>query len=154
MRHFVLLASLGRVATPVLGQGAADSAAVHAAALDYVEGVYNVQPERIRRSVDTALVKYGYFHDRNGAEQGAAMNFAQLVRLAETWNREGQRANATSPRIVEVYDVLDRTASVKVTAVWGTDYMLLAKRDGTWKIRLILWQTPPRAAPASASPRG
>jgi hypothetical protein len=36
-------------------QTAADREAVRQAALDYVEGVYNVQPERIRRSVHPSL---------------------------------------------------------------------------------------------------
>jgi hypothetical protein len=37
----------------------ADKDAVRLAALDYLEGIYNVQPERIERSVHTTLVKRG-----------------------------------------------------------------------------------------------
>jgi hypothetical protein len=44
-----------------------------------------------------------------------------------------------------VLDVLDHTASAKVTASWGIDYMQLAKFDGAWKIINVVWQThPPR----------
>jgi hypothetical protein len=31
-----------------------------------------------------------------------------------------------------------------VTALWGIDYMHLAKYDGKWKIVNILWQEPPQ----------
>jgi hypothetical protein len=45
---------------------------------------------------------------------------------------------------VEIYDVQDQTASAKLTAWWGTDYLLLARIDGRWMIRQVLWQSPPR----------
>ena len=36
------------------------------------------------------------------------------------------------------------TASAKLTAWWGTDYLLLARYEGRWMIRQVLWQTPHR----------
>jgi hypothetical protein len=45
---------------------------------------------------------------------------------------------------VEVYDVQNQTASAKLTAFWGTDYLLLGKYDGKWMISSVLWQSPPR----------
>jgi hypothetical protein len=43
---------------------------------------------------------------------------------------------------VVVLDVLDKTASAKLVADWGVDYMHLAKVDGRWMIKNILWQGP------------
>jgi hypothetical protein len=40
--------------------------------------------------------------------------------------------------------VLDQTATAKITAQWGIDYMQLAKFDGAWKIINIVWQTHPK----------
>lgn len=123
-------------------QSAQDREAVQKAALDYVEGVYNVQPERIERSVHSGLVKRGFYRKADGAPYvESPMTFDQLVNLARTWNKDGKRD--TSIKKVDVLDVLDQTASVKVTASWGVDYMLLGKYDGTWKISQILWQSPP-----------
>jgi len=34
-------------------------------------------------------------------------------------------------------------AAAKVTAWWGTDYLLLGKFDGRWMIRDVLWESPP-----------
>jgi hypothetical protein len=123
-------------------QAAQDRDAVRQAALDYVEGVYTVQPERIQRSVHTSLDKRGFYKKEASAPYvEMPMNFDQLVNLARTWNKEGKRD--TSIKKVEVLDVLDKTAVAKVTASWGVDYMLLGKYDGTWKITQILWQSPP-----------
>ena len=126
-------------------QAPADREAVRNAALDYVEGVYNVQPERIKRSVHPSLVKRGFF--KRSAEAPYVegnMSFDQLVNLAATWNKEGKRD--TSIKQVAVLEVLDQTAVAKVTASWGIDYMLLAKYDGKWLIQQILWQSPPPKA--------
>ena len=123
-------------------QAANDREAVRMAALDYVEGIYNVQPERVQRSVHPALVKRGFYKkDASTPYVEMPMTYDQLVTLSKNWNREGTRD--TSIKQVEVYDVLDQTAVVKLTASWGIDYMLLGKFDGTWKITQILWQSPP-----------
>ena len=115
------------------------------AALDYVEGVYNVQPERIKRSVHPSLVKRGFYKRAPDAPYTESpMTFDQLVNLAATWNKEGKRD--TSIKKVEVLDVLDKTAVAKVTASWGVDYMLLGKYGEQWQIQQILWQSPPPAA--------
>jgi hypothetical protein len=113
--------------------------------VDYVEGVYQVQPERIRRSVHPSLVKRGFFKKAPTAPYAESpMTFDQLVELAATWNKEGKRD--TSIKEVTVLEVLDQTAVAKVTASWGVDFMLLAKFDGRWQIQQILWQSPPPKA--------
>jgi hypothetical protein len=138
-----LVAAVG-LAPTVLSRtrAASDQDGVRQAALDYVEGIYNVQPERIERSVHTSLVKRGFYKkDANAPYTEMPMSYEQLVNLSRTWNKDGKRN--TSTKKVDVLDVLDQTAVAKVTALWGVDYMLLGKYDGTWKITQILWQSPP-----------
>ena len=140
----VLVLSLAAAGTAG-AQTPADREAVRNAALDYVEGVYNVQPERIKRSVHPSLVKRGFYKRAPDAPYTESpMTFDQLVNLAATWNKEGKRD--TSIKKVEVLDVLDKTAVAKVTASWGVDYMLLGKYGEQWQIQQILWQSPPPAA--------
>lgn len=120
----------------------ADRDAVFKAALDYVEGIYNVQPERIQRSVHPSLVKRGFYKkDASTPYVEMPMTYDQLVKLAGDWNKEGKRD--TKIKEVTVLDVLDQTATAKVTAMWGIDHMLLGKYDGQWKIVQILWQSHP-----------
>jgi hypothetical protein len=73
------------------------------------------------------------------------MTFVQLVDLAKTYNKNGQIPK-NAPKEVIIYDVSDQTASAKVTASWGIDYLHLAKYEGRWKIINILWQSPPSKA--------
>ena len=40
-------------------------------------------------------------------------------------------------------DVLDKTATAKLTADWGVDYFHLARFDGQWQIVNVMWQSPP-----------
>ena len=130
---------------PVAGYAQTDTEkeAVRQAVLDYVEGVYEVAPERIERSVHPELVKRGFYIKKGeSAYTFAPMTFAELVNLAKTYNKSG-RVPKDAPKEIVIFDVLDQTAAAKLTAVWGVDYFQLAKYDGKWKIVNILWQTPP-----------
>jgi hypothetical protein len=124
----------------------ADRDAVRQAVLDYVEGVYQAQPERIQKSVSPELAKLGLYRAANdtGQYRAMGMTFTQLVGVATNYSRNN-KIPADAPKRIDVYDVLDKTASVKLTALWGSDYMLLAKQpDGRWLITHVLWQSPPR----------
>ncbi len=138
----LLVAALAIPSHTTAQDAAKDREAVRLAALDYVEGIYNVQPERIQKSVHPSLVKRGFYKKEPGGPYvESPMTFDQLVALAGSWNKEGKRD--TKIKEVTVLDVLDQTATAKVTAAWGIDYMLLGKYDGQWKIVQILWQSHP-----------
>ena len=119
-----------------------DRAGVEAAVLDYVEGVYEADPDRIRRSVHPDLKKFGFA--RRSPDQDyriIPMTFEQLVKLAATYNADGARIPADAPKKIEILDVLDQTAAAKLTASWGIDYFHLAKYDDRWQIVQVLWQS-------------
>lgn len=123
-----------------------DEAAVEQAVVDYVEALYQVQPDRIERSVHPALEKLGLYRpaDAKAYRTPSKMTFEQLRELAGQWNKDG-REGKDLEYDVQVLDVLDVTASARLTAKWGVDYMHLAKQDGRWRIVQILWQSPPPA---------
>lgn len=129
----------------VRAQSAADSAGVRAAVLDYVEAIYRVDTTRIARSVRTDLAKRGYYTPRGKTEYvSEPMTYPQLIEVAATWNKAGKVNAETAPKVIRILDVLDQTASAKLTAQWGVDYLHLARYDGRWMIVNIIWQTPPR----------
>ena len=139
----LVLAALVALAAVAFARDDGEEAAVREAVLDYVEGVYEVDPSRIERSVHPRLAKLGF--GRRSADQAyreIPMTFEQLVKLAGSYNAEGS-IPADAPKEVVVYEVLDQTASVKLIAEWGIDYMHLAKYDGKWKIVNVLWQSHP-----------
>lgn len=122
-------------------QSAIDNELVKQAVLDYVEGVYEANTERIERSVHPELAKRGFFVNDHEASE-SIMTFAQFIEHTKTYNEDGQFP-PDAPKEIVIYEVLDHTASVKLIAAWGIDYMHLAKYDHGWMIVHILWQTSP-----------
>ncbi len=135
------------VAIAALASGAgrieqnADHKAIERAVLDYAEAIYEVKPELVDRSVHRELAKRGFIRGQDGTYREAPMTFAQLRTLAEKWNAQGRVNAKTARKEVVVLDLLDQTASAKLTASWGTDYLHLGKYNGEWKIVNIIWQT-------------
>ncbi|MBT8219003.1 MAG: nuclear transport factor 2 family protein [Bacteroidia bacterium] len=129
--------------TPVLPEYNDDYQGVQSAILDYVEGLYLVEPSRIEKSVHKELRKRGYWFDEkeNDYRDNMDMNFMELKDLAATWNKDGKQANEFSPKEIEIYDIHDKTATGKLVAEWGIDYFHLAKIDGKWWIMNVLWQS-------------
>ena len=122
----------------------ADREAVREAVLDYVEGIYQVEPERIKRSVHPELAKVGYWRKKGTTEYRESwMTFDQLVELAGTWNAKGGVDAETAPKEIEIFDLMDQTATVKLSAHWGVDHMQLAKIEGKWMIMNVVWQSYP-----------
>jgi hypothetical protein len=70
------------------------------------------------------------------------MTFAQFLEHTKTYNKGGQFPS-DAPKEIIIYEILDHTASVKLVAAWGIDYMHLAKYDDRWMIVHVLWQSYP-----------
>ena len=143
MAAFVLLA----LAAPRLAaaQSTPDRAAVTAAALDYLEGFYEGDTARLVRSVRPEVAKYGFDWVKDKSHyEGERMSWEEILGYARRFKANNRTTPATAPKKVELLDVLDQTAAAKVTAWWGTDYLLLAKYDGRWMISHVLWQSPAR----------
>ena len=141
MKSFLIL--ILAVGSTVFAADKTDKELVREAVEDYVLGVYNVQPERIKRSVHADMTKIGYY-ERDGEYREIPMTFQQLVKLAGNWNKDGSRANKDSIKEITIFEVMDKTASAKVVAEWGQDYFHLIKEDGNWKILHVLWQSIPK----------
>jgi len=137
-----------RAQTERYAPNAADVAAVERAGYGYIDAIYKADPSLVERYVHSLLVKIGYYTNQSGAWNEAPMTYAQLLDVARTWNRDGTTLRADAPREVVIYEVLDRTASAKVIAQWGIDYMQLVKYDDGWRIRHIVWQQHPGRAGA------
>ncbi len=127
-----------------------DAAGVRQACFNYIDTFYKADTTLAYQSVHPTLQKRGFsFDDKSSSySKQYEMPFPALIRLAKTWNKEGKRANASSPRAVDIFEVADKTATAKVTAVWGIDYLHLMKENGRWMIVNVLWQSPPKSLQA------
>ena len=113
--------------------------------LDYVEGFYEGDSTKHVRSILPEVFKFGYWIPRDSTRyQGGRMTWPEFHAYTNRVRTSGRRTPATAPKDVVIFDVLDQTASAKLTASWGVDYLLLARRDGRWMVSQVLWQTPPR----------
>lgn len=116
------------------------------AVTDYVDAFYFGDTTKILRSISPNVVKYGYYRKKDEtAYNGEPMSFREMLNYATSVGKRNNPNAGNQPKKVEVLDVQDQTASAKLTAWWGTDYILLAKLNGKWMITHVLWQSPPLA---------
>jgi len=130
----------------VSGYGQDEKQQVSNAVLDYVDAFYLGDTTKILRSISPQIVKYGYYRKKDATTyDGEPMSFREMLDYA---TNVGKRKNPNVDKFVkkiEVLDYQDQTASAKLTAWWGTDYILLAKLNGKWMITHVLWQSPPKS---------
>ncbi len=137
-----LIALLLVSASPASAQTKEDLKEIERAVLDYVEGIYEMKPEWIKRSVHPDLEKFGFARRSPDDDwRIIPMTYERLVEIAATYYADEGGAPADAPKKVEILDALNQTASAKLTADWGVDYFHLAKYDGKWKIVQVLWQS-------------
>jgi hypothetical protein len=121
---------------------AADREAVRRAVLDYVEGFYEGDTTKLARSVATTVYKYGY-SKRGETYVGSQMPWEGFMSYANSIKSGRNKTPANAPKEITLFDVQDQTASAKLTAWWGIDYLLLARQNDKWMITHVLWQSAP-----------
>ena len=123
---------------------AQSNADVEKAVRNYVDGFYYGDTNKIKESISPQVIKHGYYTAKNNPNYtGDTMTFRQCVDYAAGVKKRGVSPKVEEfPKKIEVYDVLDKTASAKLTAWWGTDYILLTKVNDKWMITHVLWQSP------------
>jgi len=144
MNRIAIPIGLLTLSTSVLAQTAADRVDVERAALDYLEGFYEGSTDKIRRSVHPDVHKFGFYIE-DGNYESEPMSFEEMLVYANGVKESGNFPDKNTPKRVDILDVLDQTAVVKVHAWWGSDYMTLARYDGKWMIVQVLWQTLPES---------
>ena len=143
------LLALFLVATPLGVSSAqtsnADREGVRRAVLDYVEGFYEGDSTKHIRSIRPEVFKYGFYSPRDSTRyQGMQMTWPAFHNFTRNVRAGNRQTPANAPKNVVIFEVLDQTASAKLTAYWGVDYLLLAKYDGKWMVTHVLWQSPPK----------
>lgn len=122
--------------------GELDREQVERAALDYIEGFYEGDSTKLQRSLRPDLWKYGFFRDSTGKSPGERMTFDEALAYAGRVKARNRPVPAQWPKDVSIFEIQNLTASAKVTAWWGTDYLLLGNYEGRWMISSVLWQGP------------
>lgn len=121
-----------------------EKAKIERACLDYIEGFYEGDTVKLIRALKPTLYKFGYWQDKNTGKYApdGQMTWRQALDYAKRVSDKKNFAKPGSPKKVEVLDIMNSIAAAKVTAWWGVDYILLAKRDDKWMIDQVLWEGP------------
>lgn len=139
MVYRCLLAMLTILPTGLHAQTAADSAGIRQAALDYIEGYYEGNAERMARAVHPELAKRIVNVDERGRYRLGQMSAMTLV---EGTRAGGGRDTPESERRkdVTIFDIYQNAASARISASSWIDYLHLAKWNGRWVIVNVLWE--------------
>jgi hypothetical protein len=122
----------------------ADLAAIKQTALDYIDGWYEGNAERMERALHPELAKRIVITDPKSGRSRLDQMGAMTLTL-------GTRSRASNPTPKEkrqsdvtVLDVFENAASVKVVATDWIDYLHVAKFNGRWVIVNVLWELKPQ----------
>ena len=142
MKHFLVVFILAGI-LPISAHGneADDRAAIRQTALDYIESQQVPAPKRMDSALHTDLKKRTYWKRADGTEFVLETSRDTMLKVAETYNLDGNAFPPNPKKDVKILDIDGRVASVKLTADDWIDYMHMMKlEDGTWKIINVLWK--------------
>src|ERR1044071_8747549 len=145
---FLVLAAALSTALSVVpradAQTAADSSAIKATALDYIEGWYEGSAERMERALHPELakriVRTNPQNNQSRLDQMSAMSLVLGTRRGGGKDTPKERQQ----KDVTVLDVYENAASVKIVASEWIDYLHMAKFNGRWVIVNVLWELKPK----------
>ncbi len=142
MKYITLLAMMS-AATPVFAQTSADSAAIRATALDYIQGYYEGNTERMERALHPSLAK------RIVVERGSEILVQNMTaeQLIDITRRGGGTSMPVSERRsdVQITSLFGNAATVRIDATGWVDFLHVGKVDGRWVIINVLWEMRPES---------
>lgn len=143
MRKLILFVVVASLSLQVNAQKT-DRELVTKACTNYLEGFYEGDTEKLKASLQPGLHKFGFWKSKKTNQFGKPipMTFEGALKFAENVKKKQNFAKKDAPKKIEILDILDKIAVVKVTAYWGIDYMQLSKQGDKWMIEQVIWQGP------------
>ena len=128
---------LAAATSQLQAQTAADSAAIRATALDYIDGWYTNNAARMERALHPKLAKRMVWADSTGKSHLVDLTAVELI--------QGTRAHppvAQSERRkdVQILSAFGNAAVVRIDATEWVDYLQQIKWNGNWKIINVVWE--------------
>jgi hypothetical protein len=131
------------LAPAIKAQTPADTAAIKQTALDYIEGYYEGNAERMEKALHPDLAKrIVRTHPQNGQSALAQMSAMTLVQITRAGGGKDTPKDKQQ-KDVTILDVFENVASVKIVASDWIDYLHIAKFNGRWVIVNVLWEMKP-----------
>jgi hypothetical protein len=121
----------------------ADREAIKQTALDYAEGWYEGNAERMERALHPKLAKRIARTNPQGQSGLGDMSAMELVQGTRGGSGK-QTPKAEQQKDVTIFDVTGSAATVKLEMRDWIDYMHIAKFNGRWVIVNVLWEMKPK----------
>jgi hypothetical protein len=137
----ILIAS----ASQAHAQTTSDADLIKQTALDYIEGWYEGNAERMERALHPELAKRIVRRDASGRQNLGQMSAMTLVQYTRSGGGK-DTPKEKQQKDVTVLDIFGNAASAKVIASEWVDYLQLAKWNGRWVIVNVLWELKPAPA--------
>ena len=128
------------MASSARAQTVADSAAIRATALDYIDGWWSGDARRMASSLHPELVKR--IRSASAAGDREWIDNQGASRLIDGTARGGGKETPSTDRRsdVRILDIFQNTASVRVDAGGWIDLMHMVRWNGRWVILNVLWE--------------
>lgn len=124
---------------PALSQSPADSTAIRATALDYIDGWYAGDADRMERALHPHLAKRFVEDFPDGGMRLTDTSALELVQQVRAGGGSGVPVAERRTK-VRILDVFQDVASVRVDAHGWIDYMHIAKLGDRWLLVNVLWE--------------
>ena len=143
MRRLTQVLAVLLLPTAAIALDDADRLAITAAALDYGEGWYQADAARMKRAVHPDLAKRMIYTDPTS--KSSHLHHMDAPSLIEATRKGGGSSvpGADGTTRVEILDVFENAAIVKVIGPEWVDYLHLGRWNGQWLIVNVLWEFRP-----------
>ena len=102
---------------------------------------------RLKSVLKPTMFKWGYSFNKKAKvyKKGKQMTYKKAIDFTKWVQDTKWKPAPGSPAKVEVLDVMNHIAAIKVTASWGIDYILLSRTGDKWMIEQVLWSSMPKS---------
>ena len=107
----------------------------------YLIALQKMDPILMEEVMSDSLNKVTIGYDRNlRKEYPRATTYHQMIAFAKDWNKANNKFPFKPSNEVEILDIYNRMASVKLVSDNWVEYLHLIKLDGKWEIINLIWQ--------------
>ncbi|MFL0353633.1 nuclear transport factor 2 family protein [Xanthomarina sp. GH4-25] len=118
-----------------------DTLKIHNTSLGYIKALQQLKPDVMNQVMNDSLNKVSIGYDRETKKEYArATTKTDMMAFANNWNKANNKFPFKPNDQIEILDIYNRIATVKVFSDNWVDYLHLIKLDGEWSIINILWQ--------------
>jgi hypothetical protein len=118
-----------------------DSVEIKEMSLGYLIALQQLNPTLMDRVFNDSLNKISIGYDRNEKKEfGKATTKEHMMEFAKDWNKSGTKFPFEPDNQIQILDIYNRIATVKLTSDNWVEYLQLMKLDGRWEIMNLVWQ--------------